>query len=88
MQAMADYFHNYFRWEIMIEKIMAKSGWMEYFLGRKPVTFAEWIDEHRDILLGNTPTHLATTFNTPRPATLLPQEDGLSRNPHLATTRT
>lgn len=73
------YLRPYWNWDVMVDKCMSIGGWMEYFLGRKPITLAEWVDEHRDALLGKAPAVMSNRFAEIRPYKIKEREDGLGR---------
>lgn len=58
---------DYFEWEQQVENIFVPTRQLELILGRKPVTLAEWVAEHREMLTGEAPVKLSTKWTERSP---------------------
>lgn len=58
---------RYFEWEQQVTNCVIPRFQLEHILGRKPVTFAEWLDEHRELMLGKAEQKLSLKWSAASP---------------------
>lgn len=58
---------RYFEWEQQVTNCVIPRFQLEHILGRKPVTFAEWMAEHRAMMLGEQPVALSRYWTDASP---------------------
>src|ERR1700694_4192703 len=62
-----EFFIRFFEWEQQMSNAAMPRYQLEHILGRKPVTFAEWLTEHKDVMLGNTEQKLSLKWSDASP---------------------
>ena len=63
-----DFCIRYFEWEQQVTNCVIPRYQLEHLLGRKPVTFAEWLHEHKDTMLGHSDQKLSRAWTQTSPA--------------------
>jgi uncharacterized protein YbjT (DUF2867 family) len=58
---------RYFEWEQQVTNCVIPRFQLEHLLGRKPVTFTEWLTEHNDLMLGKAEQQLSLKWSDASP---------------------
>jgi hypothetical protein len=62
-----EFFIRFFEWEQQMSNSAMPRYQLEHLLGRKPVTFAEWLTEHKGVMLGTTEQKLSLKWSDASP---------------------